>query len=397
MNPAKNRIAVLGGLGLMGEAALYDLCCSPQVGEILVLDNCRAREAEVLKKLPSRSKVKILTADLKDRDKTKKILAGSKVLVHCAWYELNLAAMDIALAIGAHYVDLGGLYYMTLKQLKKNNEFRGRALTAVLGCGSTPGIANVMARFLTDPMQRVESLTIYDAGHDPALNDQEFLPPFSIRTLLDEFEKPAVIYERGRILEDPPFSYEEEVNFPEPVGKGRAGVILHSELATLPRALKSKGLQNLFFKIIYPASVKQQMELLVHVGFAQDSAVQVNGYQISPREFITAMAREAVQKAPPSKPKDYEILRVRVTGTEDRLPVEKFLDVHLRSKGPLSAGAMGVGFTASIVTQMLCSGEILARGVLAPEAAVPPGPFFRQWKSRGVFEMEESRKKRVVV
>jgi lysine 6-dehydrogenase len=50
-----------------------------------------------------------------------------------------------ALAAGAHYVDLGGLYHVTRLQLELDGQFRERGQGALLGMGSAPGKTNLLA------------------------------------------------------------------------------------------------------------------------------------------------------------------------------------------------------------------------------------------------------------
>jgi len=117
----------------MKVAVLHDLSRSRLVGEILVVDPGSARREGVLSKLPDRKRVRVLGFDFRDRRRALWALRGTQVLVNCAWYELNLEAMDLALALRSHYVDLGGLYHMTLRQLRKDRAFRKIGRLAVLG------------------------------------------------------------------------------------------------------------------------------------------------------------------------------------------------------------------------------------------------------------------------
>ena len=66
-------------------------------------------------------------------------------MINSAQYEVNLPVMEGALRAGAHYVDLGGLFHTTRRQLLLDDRFKAAGLTAVLGLGSCPGIANVHA------------------------------------------------------------------------------------------------------------------------------------------------------------------------------------------------------------------------------------------------------------
>ena len=68
------------------------------------------------------------------------------MLVNSASYRVNLDAMRACLEAGCHYIDLGGLYWLTGQQLELHDEFERAGLLALLGMGSSPGKTNVMAR-----------------------------------------------------------------------------------------------------------------------------------------------------------------------------------------------------------------------------------------------------------
>jgi saccharopine dehydrogenase-like NADP-dependent oxidoreductase len=53
------------------------------------------------------------------------------------------------------------------------------------------------------------------------------------------------------------------------------------------------------------------------------------------------------------------------------------------------AMSMGVGFTASIVAQMIACGEITATGVLTPALHVPGRLFMDRMAERGIVVEEE--------
>ena len=72
-------------------------------------------------------------------------LEGCDVLVNSASYRVNLDAMTACLKAGCHYLDLGGLYWMTGRQLELGPRFEGAGLLALLGIGSAPGKTNLMA------------------------------------------------------------------------------------------------------------------------------------------------------------------------------------------------------------------------------------------------------------
>ena len=84
--------------------------------------------------------------DVRDPNSCARALRGASACVNCVDYRLNLEVMRGCLAAGAHYVDLGGLFHMTRRQLELDADFRGAGLTALLGMGSAPGKTNLLAR-----------------------------------------------------------------------------------------------------------------------------------------------------------------------------------------------------------------------------------------------------------
>ena len=106
--------------------------------------------------------------DIRDRDAAVAALDGADVLLNTASYRVNLDAMEVALAAGAHYVDLGGLFHVTREQLGLDARFREAGLLAVLGMGSTPGKTNVMAARAVELLgDDVERIVVGAAGRDP--------------------------------------------------------------------------------------------------------------------------------------------------------------------------------------------------------------------------------------
>ncbi len=173
--------------------------------------------------------------DARDRESLGRALEGATVVVNCADYRLNLDVMAGALAVGAHYVDLGGLFHVTRQQLELDAAFRSAGLTAILGMGSAPGKTNLLAgaaveRLGAEPV----SMEIWAATRDPAAAGHPFPAPYSVQTLRDELQMRPVVVVDGEAIEVEPLSGEAEREFPEPVGRAKGIYTLHSELATLP-------------------------------------------------------------------------------------------------------------------------------------------------------------------
>jgi saccharopine dehydrogenase-like NADP-dependent oxidoreductase len=178
--------------------------------------------------------------DARDPGSLASALRGADVVVNAADYRLNLDVMRGALVAGAHYVDLGGLFHVTRKQLALDEEFGGAGLSAILGLGSAPGKTNLLASASARRLgEKPVSMEIWAATRDPAAANHPFPAPYSVQTLRDELELRPMVVRDGALVDVEPLSGGAEREFPEPVGRATGIYTLHSELATLPGAFPS--------------------------------------------------------------------------------------------------------------------------------------------------------------
>ncbi len=196
--------------------------------------------------------------DAGDPEKVRKALDRATVCVNCADYRLNLEVMEGALRAGCHYVDLGGLFHMTRRQLELDNRFRDAGLTAILGIGSAPGKTNLLARAAIERL-RVEprELEIWAAARDPAAAGHPFPAPYSVQTLLDELRLSPVVLRDGELVEVEPLSGAAERDLPEPIGRAHGIYTLHSELTTLPAAYPT--LREAGFRLSLPPGLVEKL------------------------------------------------------------------------------------------------------------------------------------------
>lgn len=374
------KIFVLGA-GMMGRAVVYDLGRAREVRSIAVADFDRNRAGEVARKFGGH-KARGLFADLRDAKHLARLVRGYDVLLNCTQYNWNLDVMRAALVARVNYMDLGGLYHMTRKQFVLDREFRRIGRVAIPGMGGAPGITNVMARALADPLERVNAIRVYDAGADEQRYDSPIAYTFSIATILDELTMPPVAFEGGRYVEKPMLSEPEPGKFRAPIGSIVLRHSIHSELGTLPGSFRKKGVREVFFKINYDPKLVSLVRNLDQAGFTSREPVAVNGTRVAPRSVLLSLMQ---QRAPKKTARDVEALRVVVTGRSKDRRVASAMEMwaDYSSRPQLSAVARDTGFPAAIAAVMLGRGEIRGTGVQAPENVVPPAPFFDELKKRG--------------
>jgi lysine 6-dehydrogenase len=360
---------------------VWDLAGVREVREVLIADFDRGRAEQTARQM-GRGKARAAFADVRDTQHLAPLLRGFDVVANCTQYNWNLDVMRAALAARIHYLDLGGLFHMTRKQLALDRDFRRLGKLAIAGMGGAPGITNVMARALADGFDRVDSIRVYNAGADRQRYDSPIAYTFSIATILDELTMPPMAFERGRYIEKPMLSEPVRETFPRPIGAVELRHSIHSELGTLPESFRKKGVREVCFKINYDQQLVTLVRSLADTGFTSAEPLALNGTHVAPRAVLLALLQK---QAPRKKPQDVEALRVLVSGRSagrrECVAMEMWADYSRRPQ--FSAVARDTGFPAAIAAIMLCRGEIAGSGVQAPENVVPPEPFFGELRGRG--------------
>jgi saccharopine dehydrogenase (NAD+, L-lysine-forming) len=377
------KIVVLGGYGEMGTVIVTDLAETFR-GQVLVVGR-NAKKAKAFAKSLHRKNVTGAMGDSGDKAGMRSLLKGAKVLINATNYYSNMEVMGLALDANVNYIDLGGMYHMTKRQLRLNGRFKKKKLVAVLGCGSTPGITNILTHYGERQFDRLRSVDIAFADSDKTKYKQPFVVPYSMQTIFDEFTMKPAVLEKGRIHFRQALTGETVVNFPKPVGKTVCRYSLHSELATLPIIFRKKGLKECSFRGGWDNSFVSKTKFLIDSGFSDSKPVTVNGTVVVPRAFAVAMLNKFL---PPEhiKVNDLEFLRVELRGTKNGKP--KKLVVYCKTvtnkKHNIPAGSWDTGVPPSIVAQEIAKGQIKAHGVLGAESCITPWLFFKELRKRGI-------------
>lgn len=388
-----NSVVVLGGAGAMGRITVRDLVETAPPELSIVVADYNLAAAKKLAQSYKKRKVQAIAADVTDVRKTARLLKelGCFAVINAVQYQLNVPVMQAALAAGAHYVDLGGLFHVTRKQLKLHAGFRRAGLLALLGMGAAPGIVNLLARSVADELETVSEIHIQVGNVDrtPGRTAQALGTSYSILTILDESTMPAALFTGGKFRFVEPMSGAIDVHFPAPVGLRRPAYTIHSEIATLPLSYAKKGINECSFRIAFDGDLDEKLRFVRALGLSDGKAIPIGRQKVVPRDVLLALLKK-LPAPPPSKaiPDEYEVLRAVVRGTRSgnaKKVVEQIVDCHVPG---IPAWGMGIdvdtGCPPSIAVQMLWRGEITARGALPPEQSVPVEPFFRELAARGM-------------
>ena len=326
-----------------------------------------------------RGRVETLRLDVTDEAQLAKVMRGAAVAVNAASYKFNLHVLRAAIASRCSVVDLGGLYHMTLEELKYDRKARAAGVTAIVGMGDDPGTSNVMARLASWELDSVSEVRNRWGGASGPAEGVTF--GFSVATCLDEATMGAMEFHNGRLREIEPLSAMEEVTFPEPIGRQRTYAILHSEVATLPTRIR--GAKNVTYKDSWDDATMNVVKFLRDSGFASDKKVRVGGAMVSPRSVLLSLLS-------PNEPRSaIGCLLVKVAGSKRGRRTEVTyrlgpVGYSERFRAPVTAYTTAI--PASIVAQMVAKGLVEQKGVLPPEDldADQVEHFVREMRARGL-------------
>ncbi len=374
---------VLGATGEQGSIASKDLL--KQGYSVLMCGRNSLRIKEILRN----KNAKFAFVNVRDVEKTAGIIkkSGAKIVLNCVELRLNLEVMQACLKADVHYLDLGGLQEMTEKQYRLGENFKNKKLIALLGCGSTPGIANVMASHAVSQLDSVDHI---DLGFGWDSNIKEFVLPYSIESIVYELTTPPVVLEHGKFKQSNTCYYEgtKKIRF---VGPQALYCIVHSEVYTFNKYFRKKGLKNVHYTAGFPEHSHKMIKLMIDLGLGSSDAIKINGKELKIIDFT----REVLKRE--KHPKNYreiENVWVKAAGKKDGSYKTIMLECITKTiKGFEFAGSnINTGMTISIMAQLLFNKKINAVGITAPEACTPHRIFFRELAKRKMFVYQSNRK-----
>ncbi|OGJ12937.1 hypothetical protein A3K82_01595 [Candidatus Pacearchaeota archaeon RBG_19FT_COMBO_34_9] len=376
---------VIGATGMQGRIVTKDLIKSRY--SVLMCGRDKSRIEHFLERYGD--KVDFAYLDLTDEAKAKETIknSGAKVAINCAEGDWNFNALKIFAEIGIHSIDLGSDIPVLKKQLAMNRELKMRNLVHITGCGSVPGIGNVMLNYAD---RKFDKIDIVEVGFAWDSNIKKFVVPFSIESILEEFTMNA------------PYLYHNKIKTVKPMDSviqtyhraiGREPEFLcghHPETYTFHNFCRKKGVKTIEFHAGFPDHSMQVIQALLDVGFGGKKKINFKGMEIWPDEFLTELLKKL------KFPKGYTetenlwvLVKGKYKGKKRKILMECIVPPL---KGWEDAGCnIDTGMPASIMAQMIFKGIINKPGAYSPEDIVPVEPFFAELRKRNMLVYENGK------
>lgn len=303
-----NSIMVLGA-GTQGGPCASALIKATNIPKI-ILGEYDVELAQRVKEKINSNRIHIKKVDASKIESIVEAAQGVDVVINLINPLFNLNVMTAALECGAHYVDTSIGETLDLDLMGSDNilarmikglplhldkEFKEKDLTCLMGCGATPGLTNVFARYLCDKFTSIDEIKIR-FGRKSTKKNEEIIsawePVWSPERALWGYAVKPVVFTGGEYQHFPIYSGYEEFNFPEPVGTIPLVYHQHPEQVTLPYFI-GKGIKYCDFKY----TIDSNVGTLIKMGFAEDTTIQIDGMDISPKKVLLTMVKRPVINA----------------------------------------------------------------------------------------------------
>jgi lysine 6-dehydrogenase len=385
------KIAVLGGLGMQGKAALLDLARSGRVREIICAD-ASLKEWDKLTAITDVSKIKPVQVD----GSSKKALValfkeGVDAVIDLLPLPFMANAFEAALETRVPLVSTN--YGKPIQHLHESAKAAGVSLMPE--CGLDPGIDLVICGHAVRQFDELHVLNSYCGGFPEkkaCTNPLNYKISWNFDTVLRSHKRPAVLIRGGKKLEVPAAQQHETdmihtIRFPglgdmEAVPNGDA--VFYTDLLSVTPGIREAGR----YALRWPGWCAFWRPLK-RLGFLSDEPLKGLDCAVTPHQFMVKLLEPQLQYQDGEK--DVVAMYNVFAGVKDGRPktLKTALVIERDLKSGLYGMSLGVGFPASIVAQMIAGGEITAKGVLNPALHVPYAPFMAALAQRGIVVTEE--------
>jgi len=379
-----NGKVVLLGLGMQGKAALHDLMENSDVSHVVVVDN-HPELTDYLSRFPAH-RVSSRSVDVSDKSQLVPLLKEADIVIESLPGVFALPIGKIAAELGVNLVS--SMYYANPgeEDPKKINEIRNELdllhktavknnATLLTEFGMDPGIDLILGAQALQEMDSVEEFYSYGAGFpekSAADNPLKYKFTWSPVGVMRSYLRPGKIITNGAVKNIPgnQMFFKENIHTIELEELG--GIL---ECIPNGNAAHYAQLFNLSGKVKEMARYTCRWpghcafwRIMANCGFLSESPISVNGCEVSPVQYTSAVLESQKQFQLGAQERDIAFIRIDVRGV--RQGVKKRIVYQLIDKRDLVTGftsmQRSVGFTLSLGAQLILEKKFCPPGVSSP-------------------------------
>jgi len=381
------RILVLGGAGLQGRAVLHDLSRSRQVKEVVCADTNIA-PLSPFKTFLDMDKIRLRRVDVTETPSLVSLMSeGFDVVIDVLPAAFLGKVAEAALEAKVHVVNT---MYRHQLPTGVHEKALDKGIILMPESGLDPGIDLILCGLGMNQLDEVTELHSYCGGiPEPkaATNPLKYKISWTWQGVLSFYKMPARIIKDGRVIDISPAELHSDswVKTMDVPGVGELELILNGDAVTFAERMGlSSTLRNTTRCTMRWPGHAALWKALVDLNFLSDEPVKGLPFEITPYRFMVNHLEPQLQYKEGER--DWVVLRTIVAGKKGdrgmRITYDLF-DMRDLETG-LFAMNRTVGYTASIVAQMIADGEIKTKGLLTAIRDIPCTRFLDEIKKRGI-------------
>ena len=385
------KILVLGGCGIQGRTAIYDLASDPEVSQIICAD-IRFDELEKIKKFTDMSKISKVKVDALDKDSLINLYQKVDVVIDLLPKDFKQFVYDAAIEAKVSVVNTNYCYNMD----DLDAAAKKAGISILPECGLDPGIDLIIYGDAKNKFDELHVINSYCGGFPEkkaCTNHLNYKLSWIWRGVLSSTMREGRIIRDKKIIEIPAMNQHDEeyvhpIDFPglgelEAIPNGDA--VYFTDLMDVTDTIIQTGRYSLRWP-----GWSAFWRPLKQMGFLNDTPVEGLACDVKPIDFIDKLLGPQLEYN--NDEKDLSVMinvfegikdnkKIRFTST---MLIERDLDTGIMSM------SKGVGYTASIAARMIVRGDIKEKGLLSPLKHIPFKIFMKELKKRGIQIKEET-------
>ncbi len=340
------KITVLG-CGLVGSAIAVDLCRDYNV-TVADLDQEKLNEVQL------NNPVRIVQTDFLNINELRRIVNEADLVISAVPGSIGFRVLKSLIELNKNVVDIS---FFPEDPFILNEEAKKRNLTAVVDCGVSPGLSNIILGY-HNKRNRINSYRVYVGGLPKNPKPPFYYKaPFSPSDVIEEYIRPARFVENGKIITKEALSDVEIIEFPK-VGK--------------LEAFNTNGLRSLLRTVEIPNMIEKTLRYPAHsalikafrdAGFFSKEKIKIDGTEIRPIDFTSSILYK--QWTLEKGEKEFTVMKILFES--DNETIEYNLYDEYDEKTQTTSMARTTGYTCTAVARLFLEKKSFRTGIIPPE------------------------------